>query len=84
MTSSMQASALDEETIDDLLYCARVGDKESLEADLAALSAKHNTTAAELILAAIDETTGNGLVHYACANGHSGMLMMMFSIDSMS
>jgi ankyrin repeat protein len=65
---------LDEETIDDLLYCARVGDKEALEAELATLSAKHNTTASNLLLAAVDENTGNGLAHYACANGHNNIL----------
>lgn len=72
-------ASLDEDTIDDLLYCARVGDKDSLEADLATLSAKHDTTAANLILAAVDENTGNGLTHYACANGHNDILAFLLA-----
>jgi len=77
-TSSTNMSAqhpnvpLDEDTIDDLLYSARTGDKDALEADLTSLASKNNTTLSHLLSKAIDETTGNSVLHYACANGHQG------------
>lgn len=75
--------SLDEDTIDDLLYSARVGDKDALEADLTTLASKHDTTPFALVNAASDEVTGNSVVHYACANGHQGAPVDIMYISTM-
>lgn len=72
MSQQQSNVSLDEDTIDDLLYSARVGDKDALEADLTILASQNDTTPSYLLSSAIDETTGNSVVHYACANGHQG------------
>jgi len=76
MSKQKSNVSLDEDTIDDLLYSARVGDKDALEADLATLASQNDSTPSSLLSSAIDETTGNTVIHYACANGHQGLLLI--------
>lgn len=63
---------LDEDTVDDLLYSARTGELSALQSDISQLSSTHNTTPLSIISAAADDFSGNTIVHYASANGHSG------------
>lgn len=72
---------LSEDDIDDLLYFARIGDQEELNTSIEELCKHETTTLAEILLLAKDELTGNGPLHMAAANGHTG-LCTTFYIDS--
>jgi hypothetical protein len=61
-----------EEDIDDLLYLARTGELEDLNACINTISARENSTVSTLLLAAKDASSGNGPLHMAAANGHTG------------
>lgn len=63
---------LSEESIDDLLYAARAPDLDFLKVSLAELSALHQASEVDIVAAAIDAQTGNGMAHYAAANGCVG------------
>jgi uncharacterized protein len=62
---------LSEEDIDDLLYLARTGELEDLNACINAISARENSTISTLLLVARDPNSGNGPLHMAAANGHT-------------
>ena len=64
---------LSEEEIDDLLYFARTGDNEfnDLKDELCR---RENVDLVGLLEVAKDESSGNGALHMAAANGHHGML----------
>lgn len=64
--------SLSEEQVDDILFYARVGQQENLIACLDELVKTTNISHYEVLRAAIDEQTGNGPLHMACANGHIG------------
>jgi uncharacterized protein len=68
------APNLTEEEIDDLLYFARTGDKAEFNELKDELCKRENLSQVELLEAARDEESGNGLLHMAAANGHSGIL----------
>ncbi|KAI4090093.1 MAG: hypothetical protein LQ339_008436 [Xanthoria mediterranea] len=55
--------------IDDLLFLARTNDIHDLKAGIEAIARTHRTSSANVILATIDPDSGNGLLHYASANG---------------
>ena len=63
---------LSEDEVDDLLYFARAGDLEELCALADALGNRDNTSLSELLPLVKDSHSGNGPVHMAAANGHSG------------
>ncbi len=67
------APKLSEDEIDDLLYFARTGDEEEFNALSSELCKRESVSVVELLLAARDEASGNGVLHMAAANGHSGM-----------
>ncbi|KAF1814072.1 ankyrin [Eremomyces bilateralis CBS 781.70] len=62
--------SLSEDEIDDILYFSRANETADLEQFLAELAGQKSCTKSELITAAVDEESGNGALHYACANGH--------------
>ncbi|CAL8583928.1 ankyrin repeat-containing protein [Xanthoria parietina] len=55
--------------IDDLLFLARTNDIHDLKAGIEAIARTHRTSSANVILATVDADSGNGLLHYASANG---------------
>lgn len=73
------APALSEDEIDDLLYLARVGEKDEFVALQNELCGREKCTVTELLEAARDtETNGNGVLHMAAANGHDGKRIMSY------
>lgn len=66
------AVSLSEDSIDDLLYAARAPDIDFLKESLTELSSHHQASELDIVAAAIDAQTGNGLAHYAAANGCMG------------
>jgi hypothetical protein len=67
------APALSEDEIEDLLYLARVGEKDEFFALQNELCEREKCAVIELLEAARDtETSGNGVLHMAAANGHDG------------
>jgi len=63
-----------EEEIDDLLYFARTGDKAEFNELKDELCQRDNLSEVELLEVARDQESGNGVLHMAAANGHSGIL----------
>jgi hypothetical protein len=68
------APKLSEDEIDDLLYFARTGEKEEFDTLKVELCKRENVSVTELLIAARDEASGNGVLHMAAANGHHGIL----------
>jgi hypothetical protein len=66
------APKLSEDEIDDLLYFARVGDKAEFNTLKDELCKRENLSDEQLVEVARDEESGNGVLHMAAANGHSG------------
>jgi hypothetical protein len=72
MTSSTAPIfSLTQDQIDDLLYYARVGDSTEFNTLKTALC-KEGCSIVELLEAAVDEESGNGVLHMCAANGHAG------------
>ena len=71
------APKLEEDEIDDLLYLARTGEREEFEVLKNELCTREKVTEVELLEAARDEESGNGVLHMAAANGHSGMTSLL-------
>jgi uncharacterized protein len=69
----MASAALDEDTVDDILYFARTNEVADLDACLGQLSAQTNRSRADLVGAARDPYSKNTALHYAAGNGHLGM-----------
>ncbi len=65
-------AALTEDEIDDVLYFARVADREELTQMLDELSQKYNCSKADILNVSIDPESRNNALHYAAANGHTG------------
>ncbi|TVY91821.1 Ankyrin repeat-containing protein [Lachnellula willkommii] len=63
-----------EDEIDDLLYFARTGDTEEFNTVKEELCKRENITVVELLQAARDGQSGNGVLHMAAANGFEGLL----------
>lgn len=72
------APKLSEDEIDDLLYFARTGDNAEFDALKNELCKRESISDVELLEAARDEATGNGVLHMAAANGHSSMTLPVF------
>ncbi len=66
------APKLTEDEIDDLLYFARIGDKAEFNALKDELRKRESVSEVQLLEVANDEQSGNGILHMAAANGHSG------------
>ena len=64
-----------EDEVDDILYCARMNEAEELKDFLPTLFPKYGTQPAWILAQATDADTGNTALHYACANGHLGMIL---------
>lgn len=65
------APQLNEEEIDDLLYSARVGDKDELTTLLSSLAEREKVSPAEILTSAKDDGKSTCL-HMATGNGHAG------------
>ena len=70
--SRRMAPNISEEEIDDLIYLARVGEKDELAELLSSLSTRENVSTAEILTAAKDEGK-NTCLHMAAGNGHLGI-----------
>ncbi|KAF3479757.1 uncharacterized protein GIQ15_06733 [Arthroderma uncinatum] len=74
------------EAVDDLIYDARAGDLESLQADITKFSQEYNCSPADIIKAAIDAEdeseggTGSCLLHWPAANGNAEILKYLLSL----
>lgn len=68
-----------EDEIDDLLYYARVGDKEEFSTLRDAICKRDGVSLVGLIEGARDEYSGNGALHMAAANGHHGKIPSLLS-----
>lgn len=64
--------SLTEDQIDDLLYLARIGETTELITTIDLLTKTFSTTPSTILSAAVDPDNGNGLLHMASANGHTG------------
>lgn len=79
--------SLTPDTIDDLIYSARVNDLAALKEDLATLAGTHSTTESAIVFSAIDNEpeseggTGGCLLHYPAANGNLGSSPPVSSIN---
>lgn len=72
------APKLSEDEIDDLLYFARTGDQEEFNTLSNELCKRESVSVVELLIAARDEGSGNGVLHMAAANGHSSMILLIY------
>lgn len=73
INQATMAPTLSEDQIDDLLYLARVGEKGEFISMQNELCEREKCTLTDLLEAARDnETSGNGVLHMAAANGHDG------------
>lgn len=72
------------ETIDDLIYSARIGDLSALKEDLGALSKQHSCPEGVIVASSIDNEpeaeggSGACLLHFPAANGNFGMSSLSF------
>ena len=71
-TATLSLPDLTTDQIDDLLYLARLGDTADLQTAIDLLAQTLSTTPSTVLAAAVDKDTGNGLLHMAAANGHTG------------
>ena len=69
---SATTTSLSEDEVDDLLYFARVGDLQELLSNIEALAKSVNSSHMHIISGAIEKQSGNGILHMASANGHTG------------
>jgi hypothetical protein len=74
------APKFSEDEIDDLLYFARTGDREEFDNLSTELCRRESITVVELLQAARDEGSGNGVLHMAAANGHHGMCIFPYQL----
>ncbi|KAJ5177157.1 uncharacterized protein N7482_003034 [Penicillium canariense] len=84
--------ALSFEAIDDLIYDARAGDLEALNADIATLASQYNCPESQIVASAIDMEdeseggTGCCVLHFPAANGNheilNTLLQKLSSLDA--
>lgn len=67
-----QDKKLPEDSIDDILYYARAGESDDLLEVLGQLKSQLGLSEEAILLAALDENTGNSALHMSAANGHAG------------
>ncbi|CAO1618373.1 unnamed protein product [Parajaminaea phylloscopi] len=68
-----QIVTLTEDAIDDLLYCARAGETTDLAAyldEVVQSCPDDKLKAKQSVVEQVKDQGGNGMAHYACANGH--------------
>jgi hypothetical protein len=66
------APNLSEEEVDDLLYFARTGETVDFQSTVEELCSREKVGLSDILGAAKDESSGNGPLHMAAANGHAG------------
>ncbi|KAL2809748.1 ankyrin repeat-containing domain protein [Aspergillus granulosus] len=82
----MAPITLTPDQIDDLIYSARAGDLEGLQADLSTLSVQYSVPQSVIIASAIDTEpeeeggTGSCLLHFPAANGNVEILTHLLSL----
>lgn len=64
--------SLTTDQIDDLLYLARLGETIDLKTAVNLFAKNLSTTPETILTATVDKDSGNGLLHMAAANGHTG------------
>lgn len=67
------SAALTEDEIDDALYLARTGESADFQQFLDELSQKYGALQANVVKSAVDAESGNSALHFASANGHTGV-----------
>lgn len=74
---------LSPDTIDDLIYSARIGDLAALQEDISAASTNSSSSQAVVIASAVDSApeaeggSGSCLLHFPAANGNIGMFFAL-------
>ena len=63
---------LSEDQIGDLLYLSRIGSTSDLITSIDLFSKTLSTDPPTILAATVDPVSGNGLLHMASANGHTG------------
>jgi len=63
---------LSEDEIDDILYFSRAGEFSDFKTAIEAPAKRLHAPPHDILLAAVDESSGNGALHMASANGHTG------------
>ncbi|KAI9647707.1 ankyrin repeat-containing protein [Ciborinia camelliae] len=71
------APKFSEDEIDDLIYFARIGDKDEFETLREELCKREGCSTAELLETARDSESGNGVLHMSAANGHHELLTLL-------
>ncbi|QSZ34159.1 hypothetical protein DSL72_005747 [Monilinia vaccinii-corymbosi] len=66
-----------EDEIDDLIYFARIGDKEEFETLREELCNREGCSTTELLETAREGGSGNSVLHMAAANGHHELLTLL-------
>ena len=66
--------------IDDLLYLARLGETTDLKAAVDLFAKSLSTTPGTILTGAVDKESGNGLLHMAAANGHTGLFLQAIGV----
>lgn len=62
--------------IDDLIYFARIGDKDEFETLREGLCKREGCSTTEALETARDSESGNGVLHMSAANGHHGNISL--------
>ncbi len=68
----MAPPTLSVDEIDELVYLARANEIADFKNEIEGLVKGKESSVAEIVKSAIDEESGNGVLHYASANGHAG------------
>jgi hypothetical protein len=68
----MSPPTLTPDEIDDVLYFTRVNDAADLTSTTAELAQKYTCQPKDILEAAVDPESGNGVLHYCAANGLAG------------
>lgn len=72
---------LSEDEIDDLLYFARTGELQDFNGLADELCEREGASLSDLLPAVKDTYSGNGPVHMAAANGHTGKYRRSYYYD---
>lgn len=73
-SAPLDLSQLTPDEIDDILYLTRTNDTAELLSYIQQVAENYALSPAWVLEACVDEYTGNTVLHYAAANGSSGML----------
>jgi uncharacterized protein len=78
--SALNMVTLTDDEIDDVLYLARVNEVDELSTFIAELTVQHKCSSTDILVAAVDSENGNTALHYAGANGHTSVLMLLTNL----